>query len=136
MCGGPVENGYTHVCCTPTSGQFAGKHGAEHSARTMAAYQEGTLRKAGIPLALIPGGEINLEWNWPAVRGWKDEVPLAGWREVRAFRFLEAEVMPDFLGPATKHLQELGHADRGAPEREAAIPEGTRKKALIVFSRI
>ena len=117
-----VENGYTHVCCTPHVWPNLQENTVPNIRRRTVALQE-ELRKAGIPLALIPGGEINLEWNWPAVRGWKDE-EIATYGMAGRFVLFDfwAEVMPEFLGPATKHLQELGFTLIMAhPERVKAI---------------
>ncbi|HUO10523.1 MAG TPA: CpsB/CapC family capsule biosynthesis tyrosine phosphatase [Phycisphaerae bacterium] len=117
-----VEHGYSHVCCTPHVWPSLQENTvANIRRRTIALQQE--LQNAGIPLTLIPGGEINLEWNWPAIREKKtDEIVTYGLSGAYVLFDFWADVMPDFLGPATAHLQSLGlKLIMAHPERIKAI---------------
>jgi len=117
-----VANGYTHVCCTPHVWPSLQENTVPNIRRKTAVLQQ-ELRKADIPLTLIPGGEINLEWNWPAVQNWKnEEIPTYAFAGKFVLFDFWADVLPEFLGPATKHLQELGFTLIMAhPERVKAI---------------
>src|SRR5687768_4955248 len=61
-----VEAGYSHACCTPhVWPTLQGNTVPAIASRTRDLQQK--LDAAQVPLSLIPGGEINLEWNWPAI---------------------------------------------------------------------
>lgn len=103
-----VRNGYTHAFCTPHVWPTLQENRAERIGQRTKELQQ-RLDQESIPLTLLPGGEINLEWNWPAIGKYAVEevvtYALAG-RYV-LFDFW-ADMFPEFLPPAAKHLQSLG----------------------------
>jgi protein-tyrosine phosphatase len=117
-----VEHGYTHVCCTPHVWPTLQDNTVINiRRRTLALQQE--LTRAAIPLKLIPGGEINLLWEWPGLRE-KDLADIVSYGlrgGVLLFDFW-ADALPDFLGPATEYLQAKGfRLVMAHPERVKAV---------------
>jgi protein-tyrosine phosphatase len=119
-----VAAGYTHACCTPhVWPTLQGNTVVAIRSRTAQLQQQ--LESIQVPLRLIPGGEINLEWNWPAIGSAPPEqivsYGLAG--KHLLFDFW-ADTFPDFLPPAVKHLQALGYTLIMAhPERVRAVQD-------------
>jgi protein-tyrosine phosphatase len=100
--------GYTHLCCTPHIWpQFPTNVRGEIVRRTREL--ESAYRDAGLELTLVPGGEINLESNWPAIREMKREeiVTYAMAGKYLLFDFWAKE-FPDYLVPGIEYLQGLG----------------------------
>lgn len=117
-----VEHGYTHVCCTPHVWPTLQENTHTNIGRRTAALQE-TLNKERIPLTLLPGGEINLEWNWPAI-GKADVGDIVSYRFMGKYLLFDfwADAFPEFLPPAATALQEMGFTLIMAhPERMKAV---------------
>ena len=117
-----VEAGYSHACCTPhVWPTLQGNTVPAIGSRTVQLQQQ--LDAAHVPLSLIPGGEINLEWNWPAIGSAPPEqiVSYAFAGKHLLFDFW-ADTFPEFLPPAVTHLQGLGFTLIMAhPERLVAV---------------
>lgn len=119
-----VEHGYSHVCCTPHVWPSLQENTVDNIARRTVALQR-AIDEAGIPLTLIPGGEINLGWNWPGIRA-KDLRDIVSYRLTGSHVLFDfwADAVPDFLGPATEFLQSLGfRLIMAHPERVKALQE-------------
>lgn len=117
-----VDAGYTHACCTPHVWPTLARN-------TVTAIRQRTdelqqqLDAAGVPLRLIPGGEINLEWNWPAI-GSAPPAEIASYGLAGKHLLFDfwADTFPDFLPPAVQRLQGLGFTLIMAhPERLIAV---------------
>jgi protein-tyrosine phosphatase len=119
-----VENGYSHACCTPHVWPTLQDNTVVNIRRRTADLQA-ELDKAGIPLKLIPGGEINLGWVWPQVRE-KDIKDIVTYGLAGSYVLFDfwADAVPDFLGEATEHLKGLGfRLVMAHPERVKAIQD-------------
>ena len=111
--------GYTHSFCTP----HVWPHLTENTAANIPV-QTGRLQEAldlaGVPLRLVPGGEINLRPDTPETAA----DALVSFGMLRRFVLIDlwADRLPDFFRPAVRWLQQqrvkvvLAH-----PERMAAV---------------
>lgn len=120
-----VEAGYTHAFCTPHVWPQLPRNNVENI-RAGVARLQAEYDARGIPLRLIPGGEINLLWGWPAM----GKVPggqvvtygMAGKYALFDFWAEELSQCIDCMSPAIKYLQSLGlKLILGHPERIAAL---------------
>jgi len=96
--------GYTHICCTPHVLPMYPHITRANVVRWTNALQE-ELRVAGIPITLIPGGELNLN---PGVLGMSPEqvIPLA-LDSKYILTDIWCERLPDFFEPAVRWLQRM-----------------------------
>ena len=120
-----VEAGYTHAFCTPHVWPALPHNNIETILCRVEELQAEYARR-GIPLRLIPGGEINILWGWPAL----GEAP--GGRII-SYGMAGRYVLFDFwaeklsdcvtcMEPAVRHLQSQGlKMVLAHPERIAAL---------------
>ena len=114
-----VAAGYTHSFCTPHVWPNLPGNSAEKIPQQVAALQV-ALNGAGVPLRLIPGGEINLRADTPFTEVEK----LVSYGMLRKFVLIDlwADKLPPFFGPAVKWFQALGiKVILAHPERMAAV---------------
>ena len=114
-----VEAGYTHSFCTPHVWPNLPENSVVNIPKFTAVLQT-ALDGAGVPLRLIPGGEINLRADTP----WTAVEALVSYGMMRKFVLIDlwAEKLPPFFGPAVKWFQALGVTVVLAhPERMAAV---------------
>ncbi len=113
--------GYTHIFCTPHVWPNY-PHVIRDNVRQWTNTLQEEFRFAGVPIALIPGGELNLN---PATlrNGPEHIIPLAlGERYILAD--IWAELIPSFFEPTIRWLQEMGLTVILAhPERCRAIQD-------------
>ena len=117
-----VEAGYTHAFCTPHVWPQLQRNTAAAIGPWTASLQR-EVDAADIPLKLIPGGEINLEWNWPKL-GERELADVVTYGLACRYVLVDfwADAYPDFLDPAVRHLQSLGLTVIMAhPERLRAV---------------
>ena len=120
-----VEAGYTHAFCTPHFWPGLPKNTIPSIRERVADLQQEYDRRQ-IPLRLLPGGEINLVWSWPILKGaGRSQVvtyALAGKYVLFDFWASAMEECADCLSQAIEHLQSLGLTlILGHPERIEAI---------------
>ncbi|HXE55643.1 MAG TPA: CpsB/CapC family capsule biosynthesis tyrosine phosphatase [Tepidisphaeraceae bacterium] len=120
-----VKAGYTHAFCTPHVWPKLPENNVQNIRQGVQKLQEEYDRRQ-IPLRLIPGGEINILWGWPAL----GDLPgaqvvtygLAGKYALFDFWAEELSQCIDCMLPAVQHLQSLGLTlILGHPERIAAL---------------
>src|SRR3982751_1179647 len=115
-----VIAGYTHAFCTPHIWPTYKGVSRVSVPRWVEALQ-GEFRDAGVPLKLIPGGEMNL---YAGVEKTPEEdiVPLALGKYMLVDMW--AEKIPDFFEPAIRWLQKMGLTVILAhPERMRAVQD-------------
>lgn len=120
-----VEAGYTHAFCTPHVWPKLPHNNVENIRRKVEELQS-EYDARGIPLRLIPGGEINLLWGWPELGDVPGaEVVTLGLAGKYALFDFWAEDMSECVNcmlPAIQYLQSLGLTlILGHPERIAAL---------------
>jgi protein-tyrosine phosphatase len=114
-----VAAGYTHSFCTPHVWPNLPGNSAEKIPQQVAVLQA-ALNGAGVPLKLIPGGEINLRADTPFTAVEK----LVSFGMLRRFVLIDlwADKLPPFFGPAIKWFRALGIQPVLAhPERMEAV---------------
>lgn len=134
-----VEAGYTHLTCTPHVWPQL-PHNTVESIRRETASLQRACDEAGIPVRLLPGGELNLEWYWPAIRERKpDQIPSFGLAGKHLIFDFWADLFPEFLTEAVAHLQKLGftlimaHPERvRAFQRDVRMIERLEKMGLLL----
>jgi protein-tyrosine phosphatase len=120
-----VDAGYTHAFCTPhVWPQLPGNTAARIPERVHSL--QAAMDRANVPLTVLPGGEINLLWTWPALAELRREdivtygmdgrfVLFDFWAETAAECF-------DCLEAAVRHLMAMDlRLVLGHPERIAAL---------------
>jgi protein-tyrosine phosphatase len=120
-----VAAGYTHAFCTPHIWPTLPRNTIDNVKQWTNELQA-QLDTAGIPLKLTPGGELNLLWGWPALRGLSREqiVTYAFAGKYALFDFW-ADDLPEFFEPAVRRLQSLDITPVLAhPERVVALNRG------------
>src|SRR5262245_22450374 len=135
-----VDAGYTHAFCTPHVWPQLPKNTVGMIIQQVEKLQ-GRLDEAGLPLCVLPGGEINLIWGWPGLQGVRLEnvVTYAMEGRVALFDFW-AEKREEFtakLGDAIAYVISLGltlilaHPERVAPlQRDAEAVEWFLKRGV------
>ena len=114
-----VGAGYTHSFCTPHVWPNLPENCAATIPGQVAALQA-ALDGAGVPLRLIPGGEINLRADTPGTEVEK----LVSYGMLRKFVLIDlwADALPPFFAPGVKWLQAAGvKVILAHPERMAAV---------------
>ena len=114
-----VESGYTHSFCTPHIWPNLPDNSVAKIPQQVAVLQV-ALNGAGVPLKLIPGGEINLRADTP----WTPVEALVSYGMLRKFVLIDlwAERIPPFFEPAIKWFQALNfQVVLAHPERMAAV---------------
>ena len=114
-----VAAGYTHSFCTPHVWPNLPANSAEKIPRQVAALQ-GAINDAGVPLRLIPGGEINLR----ADTSFTEVEKLVSYGMLGRFALIDlwAEKLPPFFGTAIEWFRALGIQPILAhPERMEAV---------------
>lgn len=120
-----VEAGYTHAFCTPHFWPGLPKNTISNIRQHVADLQR-EYEKRQIPLRLLPGGEINLVWSWPSLKGAERSqvvtYGLAGKYVLFDFWAGAMEECAECLSQAIEYLQSLGlKLILGHPERIEAI---------------
>jgi protein-tyrosine phosphatase len=120
-----VDAGYVGAYCTPHVWPML-SHNNVDTIRNRVAELQSRLEADGVPLALRPGGELNLLWCWPGLQqARRDEVVtynLAGRYALFDFWAERLDDCRDCLNDAVAHLQSLGLTLILAhPERIAAL---------------
>ena len=114
-----VANGYTHSFCTPHVWPSLPDNNVTAIARQTTRLQA-TLDDAGVPLRVIPGGEISLRPETPDTA--LDAVVSFGMLRKFVLIDLWADRLPDFFAPAINWLQQTGvKVVLAHPERMAAV---------------
>ena len=114
-----VAAGYTHSFCTPHVWPHLPANSAEKIPQQVVALQA-ALNGAGVPLRLMPGGEINLRADTPFTEVEK----LVSYGMLRKFVLIDlwADKLPPFFAPAIKWFQALGiQVILAHPERMEAV---------------
>jgi protein-tyrosine phosphatase len=120
-----VDAGYTHAFCTPHVWPALPHNNIETIVRRVDELQAEYDRR-GIPLRVLPGGELNILWGWPAL----GEVPdgriisygMAGRYVLFDFWAEELSDCITCMEPAVRHLQSHGlKLILAHPERIAAL---------------
>ena len=114
-----VAAGYTHSFCTPHVWPNLPGNSAEKIPRQVAVLQS-ALDGAGVPLRLIPGGEINLRADTP----WTAVEALVSFGMQRKVVLIDlwADRLPPFFEPAIQWFQAMDFKVVLAhPERMAAV---------------
>ena len=116
-----VARGYTHIFCTPHLIPTMPNH-MSSVVMNVAALQQ-ALTRAGVNVTLIPGGEINIQAMWPALREMNPaEIPT--FNNARRYALIDfwADTLPPGFADAVQYLQSLGLTVIMAhPERIAAF---------------
>ena len=114
-----VEAGYTHSFCTPHIWPTLPKNTVADIPKYTAQLQA-ALVEAGIPLRLIPGGEINLRADTP----WTQLEALVSFGMARKFALIDlwCDKLPPFFEPGVKWFQAHGiKVILAHPERMEAV---------------
>jgi protein-tyrosine phosphatase len=114
-----VAAGYTHSFCTPHVWPNLPDNTAANIPKQVSALQA-TLNGAGVPLKLIPGGEINLRADTP----WTAVEALVSFAMLRKFVLIDlwADKLPPFFEPAIRWFHALDvKVVLAHPERMAAV---------------
>lgn len=116
-----VEAGYSQAFCTPHIWpNLPHNHPAMIVQRTAELQRE--FERAGVPLKLLPGGELNLRAemvNWQ-----REQIPTFGMSGTFCFFDLWVEKLPGFFWPVVEHLKSFGLKVIVAhPERMRAVQE-------------
>ena len=105
-----VENGYTHAFCTPHIWPNLPDNNVGTIAPRVAQLQA-HLDRNDIALQLIPGGELNIDSLWPALRTWdRAQIPtyaLAGRYVLFDFWAKRLRDCREALFDGTRHLRSL-----------------------------
>ena len=116
-----VAAGYTHACCTPHVWPSFPQNNRKQIPIAVAELQNHLLA-AGVPLTLIPGGEMNMRPETVDLA--KENIVSYAMADRYILIDLWADVLPDFFGPSITHLQSLGFKIILAhPERMRAVQE-------------
>ena len=120
-----VEAGFTHAFCTPHVWPKLPRNTVANIRKGVEDLQA-EYDSRDIPLRVLPGGEINLLWGWPALGdlpgGQVVTYGLAGKYALFDFWAEELSECVECMSPAVKHLQSLGLTlILGHPERIAAL---------------
>ena len=120
-----VAAGYTHAYCTPHVWPDLPGNNAREIKRRVAELQ-GALDNAGVPLTLLPGGELNLLTAWPRlgeqVAGEVVTYGMLGRYVLFDFWSETAEAVRERIEPAVRHLRDSGfELILAHPERIAAL---------------
>ena len=120
-----VAAGYTHAFCTPHVWPSL-PHNDVASIRTAVEQLQRRLDEDQVPLRVLPGGEVNLVWSWPALSALKlEQVPTYGMEGRYVLFDFWAERMLDCIEcieSGIAHLQSLGlRLILAHPERVAAL---------------
>lgn len=136
-----VEAGYTHAFCTPHVWPALPHNNVEMILRRVEALQS-EYEKRAIPLRLLPGGEINILWGWPALGDVPDgnviSYGMAGQYLLFDFWAEELSDCITCMEPAVRHLQSLGlklilaHPERIAALRDPAAVEWFSKRGVLL----
>jgi protein-tyrosine phosphatase len=116
-----VEAGYTHSFCTPHI--WPGYSNTIKSIPQMVTTLQGELDSAGIPLKLIPGGEINLRPDYMSATPPNEVVTYALNGRYVLFD-IWCDKLPEHVAPSVEWLQSLGLTVILAhPERMRAVQD-------------
>jgi len=116
-----VEAGYSHAFCTPHIWPNLPHNHPELIVQRTAELQK-EFDWAGVPLNLLPGGELNLRAEM-ATWG-REQIPTFGMKGKLCFFDLWVDKLPPFFWPVVEHLQGLGLKVIVAhPERMRAVQE-------------
>jgi protein-tyrosine phosphatase len=116
-----VEAGYTHSFCTPHI--WPGYSNTIKSIPQMVTTLQGELDSAGIPLKLIPGGEINLRTDYMSATPPNEVVTYALNGRYVLFD-IWCDKLPEHVAPSIEWLQSLGLTVILAhPERMRAVQD-------------
>lgn len=121
-----VAAGYSHICCTPHLIPEMQNWASGNAAKV--ARLQSAMDAAGVPVTLIPGGEINIGRMWPAIRE-VDPLEIPTYGNARRFVLLDfwAEALPVGFEDAIRYLQGLNLTVILAhPERVGAFHEDDR----------
>ncbi len=117
-----VAQGYSHCFCTPHVWSNLPHNNRTDIARRVRELQA-DLDHAGVPLTLLPGGEINLTANYPMSTAGEDVVSF-NLRGRHVLIDLWADRLPPHFGPAIRWFQGLGLTVILAhPERMRAVQD-------------
>ena len=120
-----VELGYSHCFCTPHIWVNLAHNNPHEIARRTTELQA-ELDRAGIPLKVMPGGEINLTPDYPLSTA-GDDVVSYDLRRRHVLTDLWAERLPPHFDPAIRWFQGLGLTVVLAhPERMRAVQDDPR----------
>jgi protein-tyrosine phosphatase len=116
-----VHAGYTHCFCTPHIWPNLAHNSASGIARRTAELQR-ALEEAGIPLRVMPGGELNLRPDLPKTP--PEDLATFGMARRYCLFDIWAEKIPDFFWKGVEWLQAQGLTVIIAhPERMRAVQE-------------
>jgi protein-tyrosine phosphatase len=114
-----VQAGYTHSFCTPHIWPNLPNNTVSAISRNTAQLQQ-ALTDAGVPLRLIPGGELNLRPDTIQIP--PDQVPTYGMARQFCLFDIWADRIPPFFYPAVESLQSMGlKVILAHPERMRAV---------------
>lgn len=134
-----VDAGYTHAFCTPHIWPTLPHNNRQNIPHRTAELQQ-AVSQAGLALTLLPGGEWNLPWHWPALRNMPREEIITYAMAGRYLLFdFWADELPPTLQMAVDHLQAmdftliLAHPERiGVFQRDpTALDALTRRGVLL-----
>jgi protein-tyrosine phosphatase len=131
--------GYTHLTCTPhVWPQLPGNTVASIRQRTQ--ILNTACHDAHIPITLLPGGELNLEWYWPQLQSFpRDQIPTYGLLGKHLLFDFWSDTLPKPLLTAIDHFHSLGftlimaHPERiAAFQRDPALLASLERRGLLL----
>ena len=131
-----VEAGYTHAFCTPHIWPHL-PHNNVRDIPQRVGWLQAELDKAGVPLTLMPGGELNLR---PQMLGTpRQEIPSYRMAGRYVLFDLWADALPEFFWPVVRYLQDqrftviMAHPERmAAVQREPEIVDELQENGLLL----
>lgn len=132
-----MENGYRRLTCTPHVWPGFPENTWPHILEWTASLQA-TFNSEGLPLRLYPGGEVNIQAMWPALRDWgPEDTPTLAGAGTHVLVDFWAERMPPEVDAAVDHLQSRGftvimaHPERiGAFHRNPGLMDGLAARGV------
>lgn len=119
-----VDAGYTHAFCTPHVWPTLPKNNAQ-TLPQMTADLQARLNRDGVPLRLMPGGELNFQVSWPQLQNMRPE-DIVSYGMARRWLLFDfwAEQVPQNVIDAARHLRSAGfELVLAHPERIKAIQD-------------
>lgn len=122
-----AEAGYTHIFCTPHVVPDLPENRASIIGRKVQWLQD-RVRREGLDVTLLPGGEINLQSMWPMLREMPPE-EIPSFANARRYCLADfwGDRLPDGFDAAVQYLRSLGmQVIIAHPERVRAFQDDPR----------